>query len=118
MTFHLNFCNPLLPLTSHYRLSVEAELTELLDLNQRQLAAMEAQSDPEDIYCSVPELRDRDKARVKVPVLPSRDALQEISLNKVSSYMNTVHLLGNKMCSYRQTSLIVINKLMLQYFNF
>lgn len=65
---------------------MEAELTELLDLNQRQLAAMEAHTDPEDIYCSVPELRDRDKDRVKVPVLPSRDALQEISLNKVSSH--------------------------------
>lgn len=110
MTFHLNFCNPLLTLTSHYRLSVEAELTELLDLNQRQLAAMEAQSDPEDIYCSVPELRDRDKARVKVPVLPSRDALQEISLNKVSSYMNIPFIFLETKC--------VINKLMIQYFNF
>lgn len=68
------------------RLSVEAELTELLDLNQKQIAAMEAahdnSSDGEDIYCSVNEIRER----IKVPVVPSvvdkRDVLQEISLNK------------------------------------
>lgn len=71
---------------------MEAELTELLDLNQKQIAAMEQitahdnSSDAEDIYCSVNEIQER----IKVPVVPSvvdkRDVLQEISLNKVSIY--------------------------------
>jgi hypothetical protein len=94
------------------RKSVEAELTELLDLNQKQIEAMEAAQRKEDkledealldIYCSVDELRE------KVNPFPTtnstfvrnsinkfdnnnsnatpdkRDALQEISLNKVST---------------------------------
>jgi hypothetical protein len=87
---------------------VEAELTELLDLNQKQIEAMEAAQRKDDkledessldIYCSVDELRE------KVNGFPApnsmfvsssdnsngdatpdkRDALQEISLNKVST---------------------------------
>jgi hypothetical protein len=88
---------------------VEAELTELLDLNQKQIEAMEAAQRKEDeledeasldIYCTVDELREKanqfpslDSTFVKnsinkfddvSPVADKRDALQEISLNKVS----------------------------------
>jgi hypothetical protein len=91
---------------------VEAELTELLDLNQKQIEAMEAAQRKEDkledeasldIYCSVDELREKvnqfpslnstfvrnsintfDNNSVN-PTADKRDALQEISLNKVSS---------------------------------
>jgi len=89
---------------------VEAELTELLDLNQKQIEAMEAAQRKEDkledeasldVYCSVDDLRDKanqfpalnstfvrnsiNKFDDSVnPVADKRDALQEISLNKVS----------------------------------
>jgi hypothetical protein len=88
---------------------VEAELTELLDLNQKQIEAMEAAQRKEDkledeasldIYCTVDELREKasqfpalDSTFVRnsinkfddvSPVTDKRDALQEISLNKVS----------------------------------
>jgi D-mannonate dehydratase len=89
---------------------VEAELTELLDLNQKQIEAMEAAQRKEDkledeasldVYCTVDELRDKviqfptlnstfvrnsiNKFDDNVkPVADKRDALQEISLNKVS----------------------------------
>jgi hypothetical protein len=88
---------------------VEAELTELLDLNQKQIEAMEAAQLQEDqledeasldIYCTVDELREKanqfpslDSTFVRNsinkfddvnPVTDKRDALQEISLNKVS----------------------------------
>lgn len=90
---------------------MEAELTELLDLNQKQIEAMEAAQRKEDkledeasldIYCSVDELREKvtqfpalnstyvrnsinkfDNNGVN-PMADKRDALQEISLNKVS----------------------------------
>jgi hypothetical protein len=88
---------------------VEAELTELLDLNQKQIEAMEAAQRKEDkledeasldIYCTVEELREKanqfptlnstyvrnsiNKFDDINPVADKRDALQEISLNKVS----------------------------------
>jgi hypothetical protein len=89
---------------------VEAELTELLDLNQKQIEAMEAAQRKEDkledeasldVYCTVDELREKanqfptlnstfvrnniNKFDDSVnPVADKRDALQEISLNKVS----------------------------------
>jgi len=89
---------------------VEAELTELLDLNQKQIEAMEAAQRKEDkledeasldVYCTVDELREKanqfptlnstyvrnsiNKFDDNVnPVADKRDALQEISLNKVS----------------------------------
>ena len=88
---------------------MEAELTELLDLNQKQIEAMEAAQRKEDkledealpdIYCTVDELREKanqfptlDSTFVRNsinkfddvnPVADKRDALQEISLNKVS----------------------------------
>lgn len=90
---------------------MEAELTELLDLNQKQIEAMEAAQRKEDkledeasldIYCSVDELREKAN-QFSTPnntfaknsinkfdnsngnaVPDKRDALQEISLNKVS----------------------------------
>jgi hypothetical protein len=92
---------------------VEAELTELLDLNQKQIEAMEAAQRKEDkledkealldIYCSVDELREKanpfpttNSTFVRNGInrfdnnssnatLDKRDALQEISLNKVST---------------------------------
>jgi hypothetical protein len=82
---------------------VEAELTELLDLNQKQIEAMEAAQRKDDkledessldIYCSVDELREKAN-RFLTPnsmfvsngnaTPDKRDALQEISLNKVST---------------------------------
>ena len=88
---------------------MEAELTELLDLNQKQIEAMEAAQRKEDkledeasldLYCTVDELREKanqfptlDSTFVRnsinkfddvSPVADKRDALQEISLNKVS----------------------------------
>ncbi|KAJ9591981.1 hypothetical protein L9F63_001493 [Diploptera punctata] len=62
------------------RISVEAELTELLDLNQKQIQAMEAAQRKEeetslDIYCSVDEIKNSIN---KLDTPP----LQEISLNK------------------------------------
>lgn len=91
---------------------MEAELTELLDLNQKQIEAMEAAQRKEDkledealldIYCSVDELREKvnpfpttnstfvrnsinmfDKTNSSATP-DKRDALQEISLNKVST---------------------------------
>jgi hypothetical protein len=94
------------------RKSVEAELTELLDLNQKQIEAMEAAQRKEekledesslDIYCSVDELREKvnrfpnsnsmfvsnsynkfDNSNCSGTAPDRRDALQEISLNKVS----------------------------------
>ncbi|XP_022199791.1 SH2 domain-containing protein 4A [Nilaparvata lugens] len=68
------------------RLSVEAELTELLEISgQNEIGTIEG---TEDIYCSVDEL----KLHNKIPATPivstqlindsRRDALQEISLNK------------------------------------
>lgn len=63
------------------RLSVvEAELTELLELNRRQIEEIESAKqrlEPEDIYCSADELR-----LTQTSFLPKRDALQEISFNK------------------------------------
>lgn len=91
---------------------MEAELTELLDLNQKQIEAMEAAQRQEDrledeasldIYCTVDELREKVNqfptsnsmfVRNSINKLDSnngsvtpdkRDALQEISLNKVST---------------------------------
>jgi len=91
------------------RKSVEAELTELLDLNQKQIEAMEAAQRKEDkledeasldIYCTVDDLQDKvnqfptlnstyvrnniNKFDDVKPMADKRDALQEISLNKVS----------------------------------
>ena len=89
---------------------MEAELTELLDLNQKQIEAMEAAQRKEDkledeasldVYCTVDELRDKVNQYPSLnstfvrnsinkfddsvnPVADKRDALQEISLNKVS----------------------------------
>jgi len=88
---------------------MEAELTELLDLNQKQIEALEAAQKKEDkvedeasldIYCTVDEMREKtsqfpvlNNTFVKNsinkfddinPVADKRDALQEISLNKVS----------------------------------
>lgn len=88
---------------------MEAELTELLDLNQKQIEAMEAAQRKEDklqaeaspdIYCTVDELREKvnqfptlnstfvrnsiNKFDDVSPMADKRDALQEISLNKVS----------------------------------
>ena len=112
-------------LSASYRKSVEAELTELLDLNQRQIEAMEAAQRKEDkedkledeasldIYCSVDELREKvnqyptrnstfvrnsinrfDNNSVN-PMADKRDALQEISLNKVSlAWCGSVFVLG------------------------
>lgn len=94
------------------RKSVEAELTELLDLNQKQIEAMEAAQRQEDrledeasldIYCTVDELREKVNqfptsnstfVRNSINKLDNnnssatpdkRDALQEISLNRVST---------------------------------
>ncbi|KAG8295569.1 SH2 domain-containing protein 4B-like isoform X2 [Homalodisca vitripennis] len=86
------------------RLSVEAELTELLDINQKQLAAMEAAQGPEheDIYCSVAEVKDR----IKVPILPSpRDALQEISLNKPHKVSQRVAMWEKKVMEERTSQI-------------
>jgi hypothetical protein len=88
---------------------VEAELTELLDLNQKQIEAMEAAQQKEDkledeasldIYCTVDDLQDKvsqfptlnstyvrnsiNKFDDVKPTADKREALQEISLNKVS----------------------------------
>lgn len=62
------------------RISVEAELTELLDLNQKQIQAMEAAQRKEeeaslDIYCTVDEIQNSINKLETPP-------LQEISLNK------------------------------------
>ncbi|XP_075223846.1 SH2 domain-containing protein 4A-like [Lycorma delicatula] len=72
--------------TEQLRLSVEAELTELLDIgNKKEEMAMEG---TEDIYCSVDELQlqlHSHKAPIVTdnqPVVDRRDVLQEISLNK------------------------------------
>jgi len=100
------------------RKSVEAELTELLDLNQKQIEAMEAAQRKEDkledeasldVYCSVDDLRDKanqfpalnstfvrnsiNKFDDSVnPVADKRDALQEISLNKPKKVAQRVAL--------------------------
>jgi len=97
---------------------VEAELTELLDLNQKQIEAMEAAQRKEDkledeasldVYCSVDDLRDKanqfpalnstfvrnsiNKFDDSVnPVADKRDALQEISLNKPKKVAQRVAL--------------------------
>ncbi|XP_069705468.1 SH2 domain-containing protein 4B-like isoform X2 [Periplaneta americana] len=114
------------------RKSVEAELTELLDLNQKQIEAMEAAQRKEDkledeaafdIYCSVDELRD------KVPQFPSqnstyvrnsinkfdnkggnstpdkRDALQEISLNKPKKVAQRVALWEKRVMEERTSEI-------------
>lgn len=70
-----------------FRLSVEAELTELLDIGNRK-DKMEMEG-TEDIYCSVDELQlqlHSHKPPIVMdhqPVSDRRDVLQEISLNKV-----------------------------------
>jgi len=99
------------------RKSVEAELTELLDFNQKQIEAMEAAQRKEDeledeasldIYCTVDELREKtnefpslDSTFVRNsinkfddanPVADKRDALQEISLNKPKKVAQRVAL--------------------------
>ena len=69
---------------------MEAELTELLDLNQKQIQAMEeAQRKEEetslDIYCTVDEIRNSIN---KLDTPP----LQEISLNKVCCSTQPLHI--------------------------
>lgn len=99
------------------RKSVEAELTELLDLNQKQIEAMEAAQRKEDkledeasldIYCTVDDLQDKvnqfptlnstyvrnniNKFDDVKPMADKRDALQEISLNKPKKVAQRVAL--------------------------
>lgn len=77
---------------------MEAELTELIDRNKKQIEAMEAVNTPptEDIYCSASEIKERIKVPIVSSVAERRDALQEISLNKVSSYhLYVTHFLHN-----------------------
>lgn len=73
---------------------VEAELTELLEINKRQIEEIESAKqrlEPEDIYCSADELRLASTQNTSINT--KRDALQEISFNKVCSslYMYLVH---------------------------
>lgn len=66
---------------------MEAELTELLELNKKQreeIEVAEQRLEAEDIYCSADELKALARpppAAVTNPL--KRDALQEISFNKV-----------------------------------
>ncbi|CAB0001140.1 unnamed protein product, partial [Nesidiocoris tenuis] len=68
------------------RKTMEAELTELLELNKKQreeIEVAEQKLDAEDIYCSADELKSW--ARPRPTIAPNsfkRDALQEISFNK------------------------------------
>ncbi|BES92691.1 SH2 domain [Nesidiocoris tenuis] len=68
------------------RKTMEAELTELLELNKKQreeIEVAEQKLDAEDIYCSADELKSW--ARPQPTIAPNsfkRDALQEISFNK------------------------------------
>lgn len=76
------------------RLSVEAELTELLDISSnKEKMPMEG---TEDIYCSVDELQLQLRSQklpsvsIHQPSVDKRDVLQEISLNKVKTQNSKV----------------------------
>lgn len=114
------------------RKSVEAELTELLDLNQKQIEAMEAAQRQEDrledeasldIYCTVDELREKVNqfptsnsmfVRNSMNKLDNsngnatpdkRDALQEISLNKPKKVAQRVALWEKRVMEERTSEI-------------
>ncbi|XP_049774429.1 SH2 domain-containing protein 4B-like isoform X2 [Schistocerca cancellata] len=104
------------------RKSMEAELTELLDLNQKQIQAMEAlqrkEADPMDIYCSVDEIRDRIKQQfpnnntknninstIEISFADKRDALQEISLNTPKKVSQRVALWEKRVMEERTSEI-------------
>lgn len=103
------------------RKSMEAELTELLDLNKKQIQAMEAaqhkEADPMDIYCSVDELKDRMKLSfpnnnaknnnnvIEINVAEKRDALQEISFNTPKKVSQRVALWEKRVMEERTSEI-------------
>ncbi|XP_066992459.2 SH2 domain-containing protein 4A isoform X2 [Anabrus simplex] len=97
----------------HLRKSMEAELSELLDLNQKQIEAMEAaqQKDEDmDIYCSVDELREKMKVQTETnnkinSLSDKRDILQEISLNMPKKVSQRVALWEKRVMEERTSEI-------------
>ncbi|XP_014282797.1 SH2 domain-containing protein 4B isoform X2 [Halyomorpha halys] len=88
--------------TQSLRLSVvEAELTELLELNKKQLEEIETRKQmldsAEDIYCSADELR----IAAETSFFTKRDALQEITFNKQQNVSQRVALWEKRLMDER-----------------
>ncbi|KAF6213423.1 hypothetical protein GE061_011142 [Apolygus lucorum] len=99
------------------RISMEAELTELLELNKKQreeIEVAEQRLEAEDIYCSADELKSLSRAppvvvpnpfKRDVPNPLKRDALQEISFNKPHKVSQRVALWEKRLMEERTSEI-------------
>jgi len=95
------------------RLAIEAELTEFLEMNKKNIEQLDAAlkksikdaEEPEEIYCTADELRIRGAPLPSAPEIPKRDALQEISFNKPHKVSQRVALWEKRLMEERSTEI-------------